>query len=93
MLREEFAFLFQTFSRSDLPGKAPLTRGRYVFQKKKKKEEGKEKKENWSSARTVSIEAVRQPPFHYAEYYFSVKLRQMFIKIGAKNNEYDRNVA
>ena len=35
--REEFAFLFQTFSRSDPPGKAPLTRGRYVFQKKKKK--------------------------------------------------------
>ncbi len=34
VLREEFAFLFQTFSRSDPPGKAPLTRGRYVFQKK-----------------------------------------------------------
>ena len=31
VLREEFAFLFQTFSRSDPPGKAPLTRGRYVF--------------------------------------------------------------
>ena len=37
VLREEFAFLFQTFSRSDPPGKAPLTRGRYVFKKKKKK--------------------------------------------------------
>ena len=37
VLREEFAFLFQTFSRSDPPGKAPLTRGRYV--KKEKKEE------------------------------------------------------
>ena len=35
VLREEFAFLFQTFSRSDPPGKAPLTRGRYVFKKKK----------------------------------------------------------
>jgi len=45
VLREEFAFLFQTFSRSDPPGKAPLTRGRYVFQKKeKKKKEKKEKK-------------------------------------------------
>ena len=30
VLREEFAFLFQTFSRSDPPGKAPPTRGRYV---------------------------------------------------------------
>ena len=37
--REEFAFLFQTFSKSEPPGKAPLTRGRYVFQKKEKKEE------------------------------------------------------
>ena len=37
VLREEFASLFQTFSRSDPPGKAPLTRGRYVFQKKRKK--------------------------------------------------------
>ena len=36
MLREEFAFLFQTFSRSDPPGKAPLTRGRSVFEKKEK---------------------------------------------------------
>ena len=36
VLREEFAFLFQTFSRSDPPGKAPLTRGRYVFKKEKK---------------------------------------------------------
>ena len=39
VLREEFAFLFQTFSRSDPPGKAPLTRGRYV---KKKEEEKKD---------------------------------------------------
>ena len=37
MLREEFAFLFQTFSRSDPPGKAPLTRGRYVLKKEKKR--------------------------------------------------------
>ena len=37
VLREEFAFLFQTFSRSDPPGKAPLTRGRYVLKKEKKK--------------------------------------------------------
>ena len=35
--REEFAFLFQTFSRSDPPGKAPLTRGRYVLKKRGKK--------------------------------------------------------
>ena len=34
--REEFAFLFQTFSRSGPPGKAPLTRGRDVFKKRKK---------------------------------------------------------
>ena len=34
VLREEFAYLFQTFFRSDPPGKAPLTRGRYVFLKK-----------------------------------------------------------
>ena len=31
VLREEFAFLFQTFSRNDLPGEAPPTRGRSVF--------------------------------------------------------------
>ena len=30
VLREEFVFLLQTFSRSDPPGKAPPTRGRYV---------------------------------------------------------------
>ena len=33
VLREEFAFLFQTFSRNDLPGEAPPTRGRSVFKK------------------------------------------------------------
>ena len=33
VLREEFAFLFQTFSRNDLPGEAPLSRGRSVFKK------------------------------------------------------------
>ena len=33
VLREEFAFLFQTFSRNDPPGKAPPSRGRSVFQK------------------------------------------------------------
>ena len=44
VLREEFASLFQTFSRSDPPGKAPLTRGRYVFQKKKEKKIKKEKR-------------------------------------------------
>ena len=45
-MAEEYAFLFQTFSRSDPPGKAPLTRGRYVFKKKKenKKKEKKRKK-------------------------------------------------
>ena len=31
VLRDEFAFSFQTFSRSDPPGKAALTRGRYVL--------------------------------------------------------------
>ena len=36
VLRDEFAFSFQIFSRSDPPGKAALARGRYVFQKKKK---------------------------------------------------------
>ena len=29
-------FLFQTFSRNDLPGEASLSRGRSVFKKKKK---------------------------------------------------------
>ena len=29
-------FLFQTFSRNDLPGEAPLSRGRSVFKKRKK---------------------------------------------------------
>ena len=37
VLREEFAFLFQTFSRNDLPGEAPLSRGRSVFKKEKEK--------------------------------------------------------
>ena len=46
VLREEFAFLFQTFSRSDPPGKAPLTRGRYVF-KKKRKEKGEKMVFKW----------------------------------------------
>ena len=31
VLREEFAFMFQTFSRNDPPGKAPPSRGRSVF--------------------------------------------------------------
>merc|ERR1739848_492049 len=44
VLREEFAFSFQSFSRSDPPGKAALTRGRYVFQKKKGKKKGKKGK-------------------------------------------------
>ena len=34
VLREEFAFLFQTFSRIDPPGQAPPTRGRSVSKKK-----------------------------------------------------------
>ena len=48
VLRDEFAFSFQIFSRSDPPGKAALARGRYVFQKEKKekKEKGEEKEEN-----------------------------------------------
>merc|ERR1712078_377040 len=37
VLRDEFAFSFQSFSRSDPPGKAALARGRYVFQKREKK--------------------------------------------------------
>ena len=45
VLRDEFAFSFQIFSRSDPPGKAALARGRYVFQKKGgKKKKKKEKK-------------------------------------------------
>ena len=39
VLREEFGFLFQTFSRSDPPGKALLTRRRYVFKKREKEKE------------------------------------------------------
>ena len=35
--------MFQTFSRNDLPGEAPLSRGRSVFKKRRKKEEKKEK--------------------------------------------------
>ena len=31
VLREEFALMFQTFSRTDPPGKAPPSRGRSVF--------------------------------------------------------------
>merc|ERR1712078_881720 len=30
-------YMFQTFSRNDLPGEAALARGRYVFQKKGEK--------------------------------------------------------
>ena len=37
VLREEFALLFQTFSRNDLPGEAALARGRSVFKKGRKK--------------------------------------------------------
>ena len=37
VLREEFAFLFQTFSRNDPPGKAPPSRGRSVFKKREEK--------------------------------------------------------
>ena len=45
VLREEFAFLFQTFSRNDLPGEAPPTRGRSVFKKRKeKRKKDREKK-------------------------------------------------
>ena len=44
VLREEFASLFQTFSRNDRPGEAALARGRYVFQKKKKKEKKRKRK-------------------------------------------------
>ena len=50
VLREEFAFLFQTFSRSDPPGKAPLTRGRYVFQKKKKEKKNIKREEGEGGA-------------------------------------------
>ena len=45
VLREEFAFLFQTFSRNDPPGKAPPSRGRSVFKKRKKKGKKKGEKE------------------------------------------------
>ena len=36
VLREEFAFMIQTFSRNGPPGKAPPSRGRSVFKKKEK---------------------------------------------------------
>ena len=44
VLREEFALLFQTFSRIDPPGQAPLSRGRSVFKKKKKKKKRRKRK-------------------------------------------------
>ena len=56
VLREEFASMFQTFSRSDPPGKAPLTRGRYVFQKKKKK-----KKKNLFLGFNLLFVALKRP--------------------------------
>ena len=53
---EEFASLFQTFSRNDLPGEAALARGRYVFQKKKeKKKKLKKKKEKEKKKHIVTI--------------------------------------
>ena len=45
---------------------------------------------NRSIARTVSIEALLQPRFHYAVNYFSfdaAKLREFFIRIYAKVDE------
>merc|ERR1739848_58641 len=36
-------FLFQTFSRNDLPGEAALSRGRSVFKKRKKRKKKKKK--------------------------------------------------
>ena len=39
-----YIFLFQTFSRNDLPGEAPLSRGRSVFKKKREEKKKKKKK-------------------------------------------------
>ena len=39
--REEF--MFQTFSRNDIPGEAPPSRGHSVFKKEKEEEEKKRK--------------------------------------------------
>ena len=44
VLREEFAFLFPTFSRNDLPGEEPLSRGRSVFKKKEKRKQRKQRR-------------------------------------------------
>ena len=44
----DFLLKIKTFSRSDPPGKAPLTRGRYVFQKGGEKREKKGEKEKRS---------------------------------------------
>ena len=48
VLREEFASLFQTFSRNDLPGEAALARGRYVLKKKKKEKIWKKYQKRWT---------------------------------------------
>ena len=55
MLREEFAFLFQTFSRNDPPGKAPPSRGRSVLKKGKKKEKEKEKNKMPFACRSIGL--------------------------------------
>ena len=55
VLREEFAFLFQTFSRSDPPGKAPLTRGCYVLKKEKEKRKKEKEEETASMCVTLKI--------------------------------------
>ena len=56
VLREEFAFLFQTFSRNDPPGKAPPSRGRSVFKRKKRR---REKKKRISGSTGRSSEGAR----------------------------------
>ena len=40
----EVDFLTKNSSRSDPPGKAPLTRGRYVLKKKRKRKRKREKR-------------------------------------------------
>ena len=56
VLRDEFAFSFQTFSRSDPPGKAALTRGRYVFQKV----EEKRRKKKFDASRAAFDDALSE---------------------------------
>ena len=79
MLREEFALMFHTFSRTDPPGKAPPSRGRSVEKKKgEKKEREEEKIDNictllHRSAFKMSAK-VRQTSSHFHSFLFKMSL-------------------